>query len=136
MLEIRNRSTAKKDLCRLQQLSPGMRVNTRYINSTRGTFSSLYLHACQVGYRRQLTILLLCLCYRFRALINLHTDSARVLWASFCFILMFSISSSLPYIYNYTSEIILIELGVARSKARLGCAKLTRECIEILSYAA
>jgi len=41
-----------KDLSRLWSLSPGMRVNTRYTNSTRSTSevgsSTLYLLACQV----------------------------------------------------------------------------------------
>ena len=65
-------------------------TNTRYINSTRGCvplveFMDL-LFTCMPGqsYRRQLRSLLLYLCYVFQ-LNPLCVDSARVLWASFCF---------------------------------------------------
>ena len=60
-----------------------MRVNTRYINSIRGTscvyihwmylwwsLCTLYLHACLVSYSRRPRSLLLYLCYVYRALIN------------------------------------------------------------------
>ena len=62
-----------------------MRVNTRYINSTRcsdgvyvrthrihfwWSLCTLYLHACQVSHRRRLRSLLLCLCDVLQALIN------------------------------------------------------------------
>ena len=49
-------------------ISPGLRVNTRYIHSTRWTsfsFCTLYLRACQMrwNYRRRLRSLFLCLFY-------------------------------------------------------------------------
>ena len=85
-----------------------MCVNTRYGNSTRGTFSDVPLYICTCmrmymylvefmylvftcmpgkSYHRQLRSLLLCLCYRFQVLINSLkcVDSAWALWASFCF---------------------------------------------------
>ena len=72
-----------KDLSNLCQLSPGMRVNTVYINF----IYTLHLHACQVkvtigdiylaftcmpgeSYHRWLRSLLLYLCYIFQVLIN------------------------------------------------------------------
>ena len=79
-----------------------MRVNTRYINSTRGTaskssgYTSLvelmyFVFTCMPGKSnwRQLRFLLLCLCDIFQALINSLVkcvDFARVLWALLRFI--------------------------------------------------
>ena len=72
-----------------------MHVNTRYINSTRGTFSkryiwwslcTLYLHACHVRVtvgNSGLCFVLVYLSYVFQALIN-SLDSVRALWVSFC----------------------------------------------------
>ena len=84
-LEIRNTRTTTKTRVAYGINSPGMRVNTRYVNSTRDSASLhrqeqdvplvefMYLVFTRMpgkSYRRRLRSLLLYLCYVFLTLIN------------------------------------------------------------------
>ena len=77
-----------KDLRCLQSLPPGMRVNTRDINPTRGTFKYLvFIRMPRESYCGWLRSLLLCLYDIFCALINslVYWFCMYMLWVLFCF---------------------------------------------------
>ena len=68
-------------------------VYVHCIYTHASSLCTLYLHACQVSYRRRLGLCCCtCVTYFERKLTHLLIDSARALWASFCFrLVLFSL---------------------------------------------